>query len=120
MWLARRVEVPAHELPIEEARYRRANHMVWAGPRETPLPLKILQRSLTAQLELERFVLEKRPFAAHVTLIRKARAAEALPRLPPVEWPVREFMLVHSSLSSKGSNYEPLERFELPCPREKA
>jgi 2'-5' RNA ligase len=47
-----------------------------------------------------------------VTLIRKARSAK-LPPLPAVEWPVREFLLVRSALSSKGPTYEPLERFAL-------
>jgi RNA 2',3'-cyclic 3'-phosphodiesterase len=108
-----RVGASAHALPIEQARFWRENRIVWAGPRETPLPLKALHQSLTAQLELEQFTPEKRPFAAHVTLIRKARPGEPLPRLPRVDWPVREFLLVRSALSSKGAAYEPLERFPL-------
>jgi RNA 2',3'-cyclic 3'-phosphodiesterase len=109
---ARRVDGKTHSLPIEEARYWRENHIVWAGPRETPPPLKALFERLSAELEREAFILERRPFAAHVTLIRKARAAK-LPPLPALDWPVREFLLVRSALSPKGSTYEPLERFPL-------
>lgn len=112
---ARRVTANAHALPIEEARYWRDNHIVWAGPRETPPPLQALFDRLSLELYREEFILERRPFAAHVTLIRKARAA-ALPPLPALDWPVREFLLVRSSLSSKGSTYEPLERFALGRP----
>ncbi|HEU4353029.1 MAG TPA: RNA 2',3'-cyclic phosphodiesterase [Burkholderiales bacterium] len=109
---ARRVSADIHTLPIEQARYWRENNIVWAGPRDTPPALKALFEGLSLELYREEFILERRPFAAHVTLIRKARAAP-LPPLPTVEWPVREFVLVRSSLSSKGSTYEPLERFAL-------
>jgi type IV pilus assembly protein PilA len=102
----------AHALPLEQARYWRENDIVWAGPRETPGALKALHESLSRALYREEFILERRPFAAHVTLIRKARAAP-LPALPALEWPVREFSLVRSSLSSRGSRYEVLERFAL-------
>ena len=109
---ARRVTGKAHQLPIEEARYWRHSQIVWAGPREAPPPLKALFESLSLQLYREQFILERRPFAAHVTLVRKARAA-ALPPLPALDWPVREFALVRSTLSARGSTYEPLERFPL-------
>lgn len=109
---AQRVHATQHTLPLEQAHHWRENNIVWAGPRETPPPLKALFESLSRELYRSQFILERRPFAAHVTLIRKARAAR-LPALPALEWPVREFLLVRSSLSSKGSTYEPLERFAL-------
>lgn len=97
---------------MEEARYVRASRMVWAGPRETPAALAALHERLAMELYREEFILERRPFAAHITLIRDAHRAE-LPALPEVAWPVSEFVLVRSSLSSRGSTYEPLERFTL-------
>jgi RNA 2',3'-cyclic 3'-phosphodiesterase len=109
---ARKVRAPGHTLPIEQARYWRDSRIVWAGPRETPSPLLDLFNRLKAELYEENFMLEPRPFAAHVTLIRKARAA-ALPPLPAMDWPVGEFVLVRSALSPAGSSYEVLERFPL-------
>jgi 2'-5' RNA ligase len=109
---ARKVDGTPHDLPIEDARYWRDNHIVWAGPRDTPPPLAELFQRLELALFKEDFSLERRPFTAHVTLIRKARAAR-LPPLPAIDWPVREFLLVRSQLSSAGSTYEPLERFAL-------
>ena len=107
---ARRVAGSAHQLPIEEARY--INRMVWVAPKQTPSALATLHEKLTLELYREEFILERRPFAAHVTLIRDARRAP-LPPLPAVEWPVDEFLLVRSSVSSRGATYEPLERFTL-------
>lgn len=112
---AGRAQGVAHSLPIEQAKHWPRNDIVWAGPRETPSPLLDLFRKLEFELYKDDFALERRPFAAHVTLIRKARAA-SLPPLPALDWPVREFMLVRSALSSKGSTYEPLERFSLDPP----
>jgi RNA 2',3'-cyclic 3'-phosphodiesterase len=109
---ARRIQAEPHTLPMEEARYWRDNRIVWAGPRETPAPLAELFKRLELALFKEDFILERRPFTAHVTLIRKARAAK-LPPVPALDWPVREFLLVRSRLSSAGSAYEPLERFAL-------
>jgi 2'-5' RNA ligase len=109
---ARRIRAQAHQLPIEEARYVRANRMVWVAPRETPPALSALHERLAMELYREEFILERRPFAAHVTLIRDAQRAE-LPALPQLQWPVEEFMLVRSTVSSGGSTYEPLERFTL-------
>jgi 2'-5' RNA ligase len=109
---AQRVTAKPHALPIEQARYWRESQIVWAGPRETPPELKALFERLSMELYREEFLLERRPFAAHVTLIRKARAA-GLPPLPALDWPVDEFLLVRSSLSPGGSTYEILERFAL-------
>jgi len=110
---AKSVQGKTHSLPIEQARYWRDNRIVWAGPRETPPPLLELFKRLELQLYKRDFILERRPFAAHVTLIRKARAAQSLPPLPALDWPVREFVLVRSTLSSAGSAYEVLGRFAL-------
>jgi RNA 2',3'-cyclic 3'-phosphodiesterase len=110
---ARSVEGKTHSLPIEQSRYWRDSRIVWAGPRETPPPLLELFKRLELELYKRDFILERRPFAAHVTLIRKARAAKALPPLPALDWPVREFVLVRSALSPKGSSYEVIERFPL-------
>jgi RNA 2',3'-cyclic 3'-phosphodiesterase len=107
---AQKVKAQAHRLPIEEGRY--INRMVWAAPKTTPPALAHLHEQLAMELYREEFILERRPFAAHVTLIRDARRAQ-LPPVPEVEWPVDEFLLMRSSVSSRGATYEPLERFIL-------
>lgn len=110
---ARRVQGRAHALPIEVAKYWKHNQIVWAGPRETPAALAALVASLHFELYRAEFILERRPFAAHVTLARKAPKPASLPPLPAIDWPVREIVLVRSSVSSQGSSYDTLERFPL-------
>jgi len=110
---ARRVKAPRHGLPIEEAKFWTKNEIVWAGPRELPKPLESLVTALQLELYRDEFILERRPFAAHVTLLRKASRPVAMPPLPPVAWPVDEFVLVRSRTSGKGPTYEAVERFPL-------
>ena len=110
---ARRVEGRAHQLPIELAKYWKHNQIVWAGPRQIPAELKALVEALHFQLFRAEFILERRPFAAHVTLLRKASAPRSLPALPAVTWAVRDFVLARSTVSSKGSTYDILARFPL-------
>lgn len=103
---ARAVRAPRHELVFDVARYVKRNEMIWAVAREAPVQLV---ESLHANLAKAGFSLEKRPFAAHVTLVRKAHPPLSLPPLPRVDWPVKEFLLVRS-LPSK---YEAVARFPL-------
>jgi len=110
---AKRVRADPQVLPIEQAGYWPHNRILWVGPRETPAALGSLARSLRAELEGEGFTIERRPFAVHITLIRKARAPLVLPALPTAAWPVREIALVRSVLSSSGSKYEVLQRFPI-------
>jgi 2'-5' RNA ligase len=98
------------ELPLETAKYWQHNQIAWAGPNAIPPALEALVASLHGRLREASFVLEKRPFAAHVTLLRKASQPGALPQLPQVVWPVNEFVLVRSK---PGSRYEIVERFPL-------
>lgn len=102
-----------HTLPIEQARWWAHNRIVWAGPNEIPMPLMELAKDLKSRLLGEGFPLESRAFAAHVTLIRKAREPRELPPLPAIDWPVDEFVLVRSVLSREGSSYEAIARFAL-------
>ena len=99
---AEAVRLPGCTMCIEQARYWPHNRIVWVGPREAPGALGALAQALG----------ESRRFAAHVTLLRSARLA-TLPPLPALEWPVREFVLVSSTLSAGGPSYETLGRYAL-------
>ena len=110
---AQRVQGARHALPIDHAQYWKHNKLVWVGPQAMPAPLAALVGRLHAALKDHGFVLEDRPFAAHITLLRKAKAPKALSPLPKLDWPVNEFLLVRSRTSPKGSTYEPVERFPL-------
>jgi 2'-5' RNA ligase len=98
---------------IDAARYVKRNEMVWVGAAAMPVPLLSLATDLHAELRRAGFTLEERPFAAHITLVRKARMPKSIPPLPNVSWPVDEFVLVASKTSASGSVYTPLDRFVL-------
>ncbi len=100
---ARGVHCVASALVLTQARYWAHNRIVWVGPEQCPASLSALARDLGGE----------RGFAAHVTLIRKARAPERLPALPALEWPVEEFLLVRSDPAPEGSRYSVLDRFAL-------
>jgi 2'-5' RNA ligase len=104
----RRVQAPPFRLALDEASYWSHNKIVWAGPSQVPAEMTRLVQALQLELYKESFILERRPFAAHVTLVRKA-PAQPLPALRPIEWPVQELTLVASS----GGVYRTLERFAL-------
>jgi 2'-5' RNA ligase len=110
---ARRVHARCHELRLDKAQYWKHNRIVWAGPREVAPELKMLVEALHMELYRAEYILERRPFAAHVTLLRSAQPPGELPPLPKVEWPVRELTLAQSTGSAKGSVYQVVERFPL-------
>ena len=109
---ATRLQAKASAFAIERARFWPHNRIVWVGPEKTPEPLADLAQKLSFALYDEGFAVEKRPFAAHVTLIRKARAPQSLPP-PRLQWPVQEFVLVRSAPARDGSRYDVLERYAL-------
>jgi 2'-5' RNA ligase len=108
---ARRVRFAPFELEIEVARYWKHNQILWVGPAQAPAVLTALAAQLATELRAAGFELERREFAAHVTLLRKASAPRALPAPPRVAWPAEEFVLVRSRPSREGSAYEVLHRF---------
>jgi 2'-5' RNA ligase len=108
---AGRVRGEAFDLPLETAEYWRHNRVVWAGPEQAPEPLAQLVEALKQELYRAEFILERRPFAAHVTLLRKAPDPEVLPDPPHAAWPVTEFVLARSTRSAAGSTYETVARF---------
>jgi 2'-5' RNA ligase len=89
------------------------NRIAWAGCSRVPSRQHRLFDALVVDLCAAGFVLDKRPFVPHVTLVRDARC-DNLPELAqPIHWRVREFMLVESSLQSPGSRYRVLGRWPL-------
>jgi 2'-5' RNA ligase len=110
---ARRVQGTRFHLPLDTSQYWKHNKIVWVGPRTPPPPLQSLAAQLHQALTEDAFTLEKRAFAAHITLLRKASLPHSLPALPPLHWPAHEFVLVRSAPTGTGSRYETIERFQL-------
>lgn len=86
----------------------RHNRIVWAGAQSCPAPLAGLVERLNGALEAAGFAVERRPFAPHVTLLRKAHTQVSTRCVDPIDWPVDGFVLVESMQSSAGAHYRTL------------
>jgi 2'-5' RNA ligase len=96
-------------MKVDTAKYWKHNRIIWAGPEKMPVALDGLVKDLHLNLRGEGFVLEDRPFAAHLTLIRDAKPPKSIPSLPAVAWPAADFALVRSA----GGRYQTVQRFPL-------
>ena len=108
---ADRVPPRAFTLRVDEPGYWRHNQIAWAGVREVPLELAALVGDLRAALVAAGIAFDPKPFVAHLTLVRKARPGFKLPSLEPIDWPVRDFVLVRSVTGTDGSTYEVAQRW---------
>jgi 2'-5' RNA ligase len=111
--LAACLTAPAFELEMNRLSWWRHNRIIWAGTTEVPPALASLAGDLAAALRGAGFRVEDRPFAVHVTLLRKARDGAGLGQPTAVHWPVKEFLLVESLLQPRGAEYRPLAGYPL-------
>ena len=101
----------AFTLRIDEPGYWRHNQIAWAGVNESPPELDALAGDLRAALVAAKIAFDPKAFVAHITLVRKARPGFKLPKLEPIDWPVRDFVLVRSVTGPEGSTYEVAQRW---------
>lgn len=102
--------------------YWRHNHILWAGCERVPAGLGLLAARLADALRAGGQPLPQispaRPFAPHVTLVRKlaavpdARALEALKEAPQ-PWLCDEFALLASAPTESGAAYRTLASWKL-------
>jgi 2'-5' RNA ligase len=92
--------------------YWRHNRIIWAAPHAMPAPLVSLVDTLVQVATSEGVACDDRPYRAHVTLVRDARAPAALPALR-FTWQVRDFALVESGRDTRGVAYRVIGRWPL-------
>ncbi|MBD5803973.1 2'-5'-RNA ligase [Azoarcus sp. Aa7] len=103
---ARKLVFSPFTLRLDRVAGWRHNHIVWAGASDLPGELESLVTRLNAALAEGGFPVERRKFAAHVTLLRNARGEFPAAELdPPIEWAVGEFVLVESDPKPDGAQY---------------
>ena len=91
------------KLVIDTIEFRRRPRLLWAVPGTIPATLLGLESWLWEQLEDLGVHRERRTYRPHITLARRADFVGE--ELQPVYWPVREFVLVESSLGPPHSTY---------------
>jgi 2'-5' RNA ligase len=99
-------------MQIDTAQCWRHNDIAWVGPRRMPPELPQLVGQLEVTASEAGFAFDRRPYAAHVTLVRKAKCRRLDLAPIDVQWPVSEFVLVRSRLQPEGSRYEVIGRWE--------
>ena len=107
---ARLIRAAPIALAFTRLSYWKHNHIVWAGASAAP-GLERLVLQLQDMVEPLGFRLERRPFVAHLTLVRNARQPPP-PTAIDVRWSAAEFALVQSE-GGAGSRYRTLERWPL-------
>ena len=86
--------------------------VAWIGPSATPPALQALADALSGGCEHAGAPGDRRPFRPHVTL-RRHIARPARRAVPPVVWPVRDFVLVESGSGGRPGAYAVVERWAL-------
>jgi 2'-5' RNA ligase len=89
-------------------RFDRA-HIVWAGGPEEPRLAQLAER-VRGRLQALQVRFDRKPFAAHVTLLRDVPAREPAPGRPepnqaiePIHWPIEAARLVVSEREARGA-----------------
>jgi 2'-5' RNA ligase len=85
----------------------------WLAPRESPRALAELYESLHEAMMAARVVPDRMKFVPHLTVLRDAHKALPSTAIKPVEWPVRDFVLVRSRLDLQPVRYEIVESWPL-------
>lgn len=121
--LAGRVGGVAFSVRLDGLECWRHNHIAHLHAGVTPEPMRALVESLRQAMRGIGLDVKVQPFAAHVTLTRKAHChglkapggVLALGELPDaaIDWPVSEYVLAESRLSAAGPRYTVLERYPL-------
>ena len=99
-------------LAVDTASCWTHNKIAWVAPSVTPMALSQLVAALTLAVRAAGFELERRPFAPHITVVRKARCTPLDPAVPKIEWCVTEYVLVRSELNREGSVYSVIGRWQ--------
>ena len=114
--VAGEIDTTAFDLTLDRFGVWQHNRLFWAGCTAPPTALGDLAGALKQRLQAANFAVADatRPFVPHVTLVRKLSRLDGPSSVAEVPgWRCREFVLVRSRLSDKGSAYEVLARFPL-------
>ena len=107
------VRSPAFELSLDEVGSFRGASVWWLGSHHVPDALRALHDALGQSLLRHRVPVKPAPaFVPHLTVQRDVRRHIAPTPVPPLAWPVREFVLIDSD-PGRGTPYEVVGRWAL-------
>lgn len=103
------IVVTPFALRLERIGFWPRTRVVWVGAENVPTALETLMQDVNGALPALGVAPDRRAFAPHVTVVRRARRR---PRVTtaPFEWRVQELCLVRSRLDPGGAHYEVVAR----------
>ncbi len=110
---AQTVKADRFNIELDHYGYFNKPKVLWMGLKHTPRVLETLHQTLGTSLAKCEFEVELRPYAPHMTLMRKLPKPEAFEKFKPIGWQVKEFVLVKSFSIEGGVRYEVRERYAL-------
>ena len=110
---ARLVNAEPFECILDCSGYFKKPGVLWFGCQAAPKALYDLHSNLGKQIVQCAYTPETRPYAPHVTMVRKIiKVPEPIP-FEPLHWQVNRFVLVESLPVSSGVQYEVVESYPL-------
>jgi len=107
------VRVGPFSLVLDALGCFRRSGIFWVGTEQAPEGLLALVRAMNTALRACGHEPDTRPFRAHMTLARRLRRCPHPMPMTPIEWAVRDFVLVESRTGPRGAEYEILRRWRL-------
>lgn len=97
------------ELKLTELGCWKRSAVAWIAPESVPGALESLVTGLRNRLLTAGFRVDDKPFAPHITLLRKAKCRpQADLRQPSLEWRIDRFVLMRSDTLPDGPQYSQL------------
>jgi 2'-5' RNA ligase len=107
------VRAAPFELSLDRLGHFPRSGVLWLGSSEPQPALLDLVAALNVALSPCGYEPERRPYAPHVTLMRKLGRRPRLATPRPVSWRAREFVLMESIPEPGGVSYRSLEAYPL-------
>lgn len=99
------ISMTPFNLRLEPIGWFKRPKVLWLGADETPDALMQLVASLNQGLRSCDIALDDRPFATHLTLMRKVQRFNEM-KIEPIDWRVDRFCLVQSFTHPEGVEYK--------------
>lgn len=107
------VDVAAFALKLDRIGDFRRSKILWMGTSAASAELTVLYQKLGLAIAECGYQFETRPYAAHVTLMRKCVKPVPAPADFSIPWQVNSFVLVESIAAAHGVTYQVIEKYPL-------
>lgn len=111
--VADNIKAEAFEFHLDRLGYFYRPRILWLGAKAPPSVLMALAQDVRSGLVAAGLQLERRRFAPHVTLARRAPPPDKNLTIEPVLWPVQSFCLVESINRGSDLGYEVIRTWPL-------